>query len=173
MLFRSAVLIPLVYSYLFYKKQLSDGTATKEEYSTYPGNKIDKKSGILTIVIGSVVVVGVVIMMFIGSITFTLGETSLEIDTTYGGGISLDYSDIDSAEYVDTAVPGMRVSGFASSKLLYGWFKNDELGNYTRYTYTKSEANIIIRSGDDIIVIADKTPELTKALYDSLLEKID
>ena len=166
-----AVFIPLVYSYSFYKKQLSDGTATKEEYFSYPGSKIDKKSGILATVIGSVVVVGVVIMMFVGSITFTVGENSLSIDTTYGGGMTLDYSDIDSVEYVENGVPGMRVSGFASSKLLYGWFKNDELGNYTRYTYAKSEVNIIIRAGDDIIVIADETSELTKALYDGLVEK--
>jgi hypothetical protein len=112
-------------------------------------------------------------MMFVGSITFTLGDDALEIDTTYGGGMTLDYSDIDSVEYVETAVPGMRVSGFASSKLLYGWFKNDELGSYTRYTYTKSEAGIIIHAGDDIIVIADETAELTKSLYDNLLTKIN
>lgn len=167
-----AVFIPLVYSYLFYKKQLSNGTATKEEYSSYPGSRTDKKSGVLAAVIGSLVVVGVVIMMFVGSITFTVGDTSLEIDTTYGGGMALDYSDIDSIECVENTVPGMRVSGFASSKLLYGWFKNDELGNYTRYTYAKSEVNIIIRAGDDIIVIADESPELTRALYDSIIDKI-
>ena len=93
-----AVFIPLVYSYLFYKKQLSNGTATKEEYSSYPGSRTDKKSGVLAAVIGSLVVVGVVIMMFVGSITFTVGDTSLEIDTTYGGGMALDYSDIDSCD---------------------------------------------------------------------------
>jgi hypothetical protein len=168
-----AIIIPILYSYYFHKKQLADGTATKEDYSSYAKSNFDKKSVIVVSVIGSVVLIGVILLMFIGSLTFTVGDEALEIDTTYGGGMTLDYSDIDSIEYVKTAVPGMRVSGFASSKLLYGWFKNDELGNYTRYTYTKSEANIIIRAGDDIIVIADETAELTKSLYDSLLDKIN
>ncbi len=167
-----AVFIPVIYSYCFYKKQLRDGTATKEDYASYPKSKVDKKAAIISTVIGSLIVVGVVIMMFVGSITFTLGETSLEVDTTYGGGMTLDYEDIESVEYVEGEISGMRVSGFASGKLLYGWFKNDELGSYTRYTYTDAEATLIIRTADGIIVIADETAEATKALYDSLLEKV-
>ena len=66
----------------------------------------------------------------------------------------------------------MRVSGFASSKLLYGWFKNDERGNYTRYTYTNVDAGIIIRTVDKILVIADESVETTKALYDAIAERI-
>lgn len=168
-----AVAAPILYSYLFYRKQLSDGTATKEDYSTYPDRPKDKKRSTLATVIGALIVVGVVIMMFVGSITFTFADDSLKIDTTYGGGMTIDYEDIDSVVYVDEGVFGMRVSGFASSKLLFGWFKNDELGSYTRYTYAGVDAAIIIRAGDDVIVIADETPELTKTLYNSLLEKVD
>ncbi|MBQ7344289.1 MAG: SdpI family protein [Clostridia bacterium] len=166
------VFIPVIYSYCFYKKQLRDGTATKEDYASYPKSKVDKKVAVISTVIGSLIVVGIVIMMFVGSITFTLGDTSLEVDTTYGGGMTLDYEDIESVEYVEGEVSGMRVSGFASGKLLWGWFKNDELGSYTRYTYTDAEATLIIRTADGIIVIADETAEETKALYDSLLEKV-
>ena len=166
------VFVPIIYSYCFYKKQLRDGTATKEDYVySSPKSKVDKKIGIISIVICSLIVIGVVIMMFVGSITFTLTDDSLEIGTTYGGGMTLDYEDVESVEYVEGKVPGMRVSGFASSKLLYGWFKNDELGSYTRYTYTDSEATLIIRTADGILVIADESVEATKALYDGLLEK--
>ena len=168
-----AVFIPVIYSYAFYKKQLREGTCTKEDYASYPGSKIDKKTGIIATVIGSIIVIGVVIMMFVGSITFTIGDMSLDIDTTYGGGMSLDYDDIESIEYAEGEVPGMRVSGFASGKLLYGWFKNDELGSYTRYTYTGADSAIIIRTDDGILVIADENPELTRALYDNLLTKIN
>ena len=73
----------------------------------------------------------------------------------------LKYDDIQSVEYNPENVSGIRVSGFASSKLLYGWFKNDELGNYTRYTYTGSEAGIIIRTADSIIVIAEDSRDKT------------
>ena len=168
-----AVFIPVIYSYAFYRKQLREGTATKEDYSSYPKSKVDKKIAIISTVIGSLIVIGVVIMMFVGSITFTIGDTSLDIDTTYGGGMSLDYDDIESIEYAEGEVPGMRVSGFASGKLLYGWFKNDELGSYTRYTYTGAYSAIIIRTDDGILVIADENPELTRALYDNLLTKIN
>lgn len=168
-----AVFIPVIYSYAFYRKQLREGTATKEDYSSYPKSKVDKKIAIISTVIGSLIVIGVVIMMFVGSITFTLGDDALEIDTTYGGGMSLDYDDIESIEYAEGEVPGMRVSGFASGKLLYGWFKNDELGSYTRYTYTGADSAIIIRTDDGILVIADENPELTRALYDNLLTKIN
>ncbi len=168
-----AVFIPVIYSYCFYRKQLREGTATKEDYSSYPKSKVDKKIAIISTVIGSLIVIGVVIMMFVGSITFTLGDDALEIDTTYGGGMSLDYDDIESIEYAEGEVPGMRVSGFASGKLLYGWFKNDELGSYTRYTYTSADSAIIIRTDDGILVIADENPELTRALYDNLLTKIN
>ena len=111
--------------------------------------------------------------MFVGSITFTLGEESLEIDTTFGGGISIDYDDIESVDYREGNMPGKRVSGFASTKLLYGWFKNDELGNYTRYTYTGSEAAIIIRAKGETIVIADDSSEATRVIYNALLEKVN
>ena len=168
-----AVVLPIIYSYRFYKKQLADGTATKENYSNYPKSAMDKKTGIISAVVGAVVVVGVIILMFVGSLSFAVGDEALEIDTTFGGGMTLDYDDIKSVEYRLENISGMRVSGFASSKLLYGWFKNDELGNYTRYTYTGSEAGIIIRTYDgSIIVIAEDSRDKTKELYDRIAEKI-
>ena len=168
-----AVVIPIAYSYVLYKKQLRDGTVSKEDYTSYASSKgkNDKRSSIIAAVVGSVILVGVAVMMFVGSLTYVVGEDALEIKTTYGGGMLLDYDEIESIEYLEENVPGMRVSGFASAKLLFGWFKNDELGNYTRYTYAGSESTIIIRTDDDIIVIADESIESTKALYDALVEK--
>lgn len=166
-----AVIAPIVYSYLFYKKQLSDGTVTEDDYKSYLGSKLDKKTGVAATAIGAVIVAVVALLMFVGGLTFTVGDEALKIDTTFGGGMTLDYDDIESVEYRDANVDGMRVSGFASSKLLYGWFKNSELGNYTRYTYTGSEATIIIRTDKDVIVIADESAEATKALYDAIYLK--
>ena len=167
-----ACVIPIVYSYRYYKKQLQDGTATKEDFKSYPGSKMDKKSGIAAAVIGGVVVVFVVILMFVGKITYTVNESALDVNTTFGGGMTLEYDDVESIELREEKVPGMRVSGFASSKLLYGWFKNDELGSYTRYTYTDSEANIVIRTNDGVVVLGCESASETRALYESLLSKI-
>ena len=168
-----AAIAPTVYSYVFYKKQLGEGKATKEDYSTYVSGSLDKKGVIAALVIGGVVVLGIVLLMFVGTLSFTVGDEALEIGTTFGGGMTLDYDDIESMEYRNENVGGMRVSGFASSKLLYGWFRNDELGNYTRYTYTGSEATIVIRTEDSVIVIADDTADTTKTLYDAIEQKMN
>ena len=166
-----AVVVPIVYSYLFYKKQLSDGTVTKDDY-VIKKTPTDKKSTTSAIIIAAAVLVLVVILMFVGSITFTLGDSALDIKTTYGSAVSIEYDDIKSIEYVPDNVSGMRVSGFASTKLLFGWFRNDELGNYTRYTYTNSEATLIIHTDDGIYVIADDGAEATKAMYRFISDKI-
>lgn len=167
-----AVVVPIVYSYCYYKKQLSNGTATKEDYSNYKGSKLDKKNSVVAMIVGGVIVVFVVILMFVGKLTFTVGDEALKIDTTFGGGMTIDYDEIKSVECSPERVDGMRVSGFASSKLLYGWFKNDELGNYTRYTYTEGEATIIIYTKDSTIVISEATDEATWALYEAISDKI-
>lgn len=166
------VVAPLVYSYRFYKKQLADGTATEADYASYPHAESDKKTAKRATVVGIVIVAFVVVLMFVGKLTFTVGEDALEVKTTFGGGMTVEYADIESVEYRPERVGGTRVSGFASSKLLYGWFKNDELGSYTRYTYTDGEAAVIIHTADGIIVLADKTVEDTKAIYDAISDKI-
>ena len=163
---------PIVYSYCYYRKELKDGTATKEDYKDYPKGKLDKKSGIAAAAVFGVVFVLVPILMFIGSITFTVGDEALEVKTTFGGAMTVNYDEILDIEYRDEAVSGKRVSGYASATLLYGWFKNDEFGGYTRYTYAKSECAIIIYTNDEIIVLADESVEATKALFDKINEKI-
>ena len=110
--------------------------------------------------------------MFVGSITFTVGDDALEVKTTYGGKMSIAYTDIERVECSPERVDGMRVSGFASAKLLYGWFKNDELGNYTRYTYGDSEVTVIIYTKDGIVVLADETDEATWTFYEAISDKI-
>ena len=167
------IISSLIYPYWYYKKQLREGTATPDDFKVSLMDKEDKKKVIYSLVAGGIVVAIVAVMMFVGTLRFSVGDDALEVDTTFGGGITLEYNDIVSIEYCEENVSGTRVSGFASSKLLYGWFKNDQLGNYTRYTYTNSGSAIIIRTSDEILVIADENPELTKALYDTLLEKIN
>ena len=167
-----AVIPPVVYSYRFYKRQIAEGKATEEDYDNHKGSESDKKITVATLISLGVIIVLVCVLMFVGNINYELGDDSIKIGTTFGGGISVDYSDIESIELRDSGVDGMRVSGYASAKLLFGWFKNDELGDYTRYTYTGGGPAIIIRTGDDVLVIGDKTQELTNELYDSLCEKV-
>ena len=167
-----AVIPPIVYSYIFYKKQIADGSATAEDFAPSRTNSLNKKTVIIASVISGIILVGVAVMMFVGSITYTVGDDELAIRTTYGGKMTLDYADIEKIDFIDEGVDGKRVSGFASAKLLYGWFKNDDLGDYTRYTYTDCEAAIIIRTSEDILVIAEESREDTMKLYLEIIERM-
>ena len=154
--------IPFVYSYRFYKNQIKSGAATEEDY----------KHGAIVVVVISLVVV--CLMTFTGGIEFEAGESALVISPSMGKSVELNYSDLADAtiEYREAKVPGTRVMGYGSAKLLYGQFRNEEFGDYTRYTYTKGDASIIIHTSEGVIVIADETAEATLALYNELMARI-
>ena len=69
-------------------------------------------------------------------------------------------------------VSGSRIGGFSSARLLLGFFKNEEFGTYTRYTYTKPESCIILEVGSRTLVISGRTAEDTQEIYEKLLERI-
>lgn len=164
--------VPTIYSYRFYKRQIASGEATEEDYSY---GKSGSKKGVVAIIVFLVLAVLIVIvLMSVGNLKFEFTESALGIKPTFGGGIELEYSELKDAtiEYREEKIPGTRVMGYGSIKLLYGSFNNDEFGNYVRYTYTDSEASIVIYYGEDVIVLADKDAELTKALHDELVAKI-
>ena len=134
-----------------------------------------KKNKKIIIITAIIVTALIVILMLSGGIKFEFTDDSLKVKPSFGGSIELEYSELKTAyiEYREEKVPGTRVMGYGSAKLLYGQFRNDEFGNYTRYTYTKGEASIVIHTDDGIIVIADKTTEATRALYDELITRIN
>ena len=72
-------------------------------------------------------------------------------------------------EFREGNVPGLRVGGYGSFRLLMGWFENEEFGTYLRYTYYNPEACVVVTSGDKKIVLSDETYAETKALYQKLL----
>lgn len=168
-----ATILPLIFSYIFYKKQIKEGTLQEDNYETSAEFKFDKKSSVIASSVAVILVLAVVILMFVGKLSFVFGEESLEIGTTFGAGMEIKYSDIDSVRLAEDGVDGIRVGGFASSTLLFGMFKNDEFGVYTRYTYTKCDSAVVIISRGEEIVISDADDESTKALYEMILQRID
>lgn len=167
------VIVPIVYSYRFYKNQIQTGAATEEDYQS--GIKLSKKAAASVIAIIAVSLVMIILIVFTGGLKFEFGEDAFSVKPTLGGGIELEYAELsaDDIKYCDEKIPGSRVMGYGSAKLLYGRFHNDDFGNYTRYTYTKSESVIVITLDDEIIVIAAETTEETYALYEELLSRID
>lgn len=165
-----AVIASIVYSYAYSRRQIADGSVDKETFSY---NKSDKKGVLISLVITVVIIIGITVLMFSGKLNFAFDQDSLNVSSSIGGGIDIKYSDIESIEYRETQVDGIRIMGYASAKLLYGNFQNDEFGNYIRYTYTSSESNIILSVSGDIIVIAADTAESTREIYDRLQKEIE
>ena len=156
-------LSPALYSWLFYRRQKAAGREMQPLNTA-----LSKWSRIIPLVLVPIFV----IVMFTGSITFELSPDSLTVDSTFYSPVTVAYEDIDSVELRQGNAPGTRDWGYASGRLLLGSFSSEELGHYTRYTYTNSKAYIVITADKNTLVIADRNPEDTQILYENLCEKI-
>jgi uncharacterized membrane protein len=160
-------IVPMVYSWCYYRKQVERGDTLMEmPVFTKKARNISR-----VILIPALAVLAVV--MFSGSISVELQEDSFTVDASFSDAITVGYDTIDTVEYREGNMDGVRVWGFASMKLLLGEFENKEFGNYTRYTYCNSGACIVLTSGEKVLVISGKDAAETKTLYEALTEKIN
>lgn len=160
------VLIPTVYSYVFYRKEKAAGKPLLSHWGT-TDPRLLKGSLILVLVI----LAGVSVLMFTGDIQVQYGQDSFTIEASYYDDLTIYYDAIDSMELREENIPGIRTMGFGSPRLLMGYFENEELGSYTRYTYVDPGAGIIIRSGSHILVLSGKDAAETQAIYQELLTR--
>ena len=159
--------VPTVYSWNLARKQRAAGTWTESEV-----NKELKKHPVIMAVsmtLVTVILVGVGIVMFTGNIDYTFTDTALIIEADYHADSSVAYEKIDSIEFRETAPEGTREWGFASARLMMGFFDNEEFGAHTRYSYTGTDACIVVTCGDDVLILNDKDENATRALYEELL----
>ena len=154
---------PAVYSWRFAVKQQAKG----KEVEPYP-SPLGKWAAVFT----AVLIIFLAVIMFTGSITFDLGEDAMTVDATFWSPITLEYASIESIELVQGKAPGHRDWGYGSPRLLLGGFSSQELGAYTRYTYTAAQSHIRISAAGNTLVLADRTPEATQALYEAILARI-
>lgn len=159
------VVIPTVYSYLYHKKQVKTGTAT---VSPIPGAPSTKTAIIVSLVITAVLLVALIPLMFTGSIDVEYEETSFTVVASYYQDLTVEYDAVTGIEYRDRDDAGSRVSGFSSARLLAGAFHNEEFGSYTRYSYTGSEACVVLQVGDKILVIGGADATATKEIYEQI-----
>ena len=156
--------LPIVYSYRFYKKEKAEGKVQSTGYSA-TDKKILKGSGIFLIVF----TVFILVVLFYGDITYAFREDYLLIDSNMYSDYIVYYDTIDHVEFREGNVPGLRVGGYGSFRLLMGYFENEEFGTYTRYTYYKPEACVVLTKGEKRIVLSGETFEETESLYRNLL----
>lgn len=164
-----AVVLPIAYSYNFYKKQLADGRATKEDYKL----NTNKAGKIVSIILVAAVLVFVGILMFTGNINTHYNDTSFTIEATYYDDLTINYADIESIELDEDFNVGIRVYGFNSAKFNLGNYKNEELGNYTIYAYTQCDACVIIKTNGKYLVLNGTDTEATRNIYNEIASRLE
>ena len=166
--------VPMLYSYLYYRKQMKDGTYSKEKKEEDPKAKAwQRKMTIISMVISVPLLVFVAIILFTGDITVEFNDASFTVDSVYWEDMTVEYGKIFAVEYRNQDDSGVRTFGFGSLKLEMGAFENEEFGAYTRYSYIDCESCVVICSKDgEILVINGKDEEETKQIYEELNARI-
>ena len=161
----------MLYSYLYYRKQLKAGTATAtKDIQLDPTAKLIGRIGCM---IGIAILIICIFILFSGSIEYDFREDALIMDATFSSPITLSYENIEAIEYREGNVDGTRVGGFGSYRLLLGFFENEEFGTYSRYTYYRPDGCIVVTAKGDTLVFSGADAEETKEIYNTLLSKID
>ena len=165
-----AVFGTMLYSYLYYRRQLKDGTAAAGKEITI--DETTKKVARAGRIIGIALLIFCGYIMFAGSIEYDFQESALVMDATFYSPITLQYEKIEAIEYREGNVDGVRTSGFGSRKLLLGFFENEEFGTYSRYTYFRPESCVIVTYQGKTLVLSGETTEETQSLYQEILHRI-
>lgn len=164
---------PMIYSYVYYKKQLKKGRVNAEDTKLTPA---EKKTSKLATVVSILILVLAIAFLGTGKFEVAFGEEAMTIDATYWDDATVGYAEIDEVEYRehdDPKASSGRTFGYGSFNLLMGEFENGEFGSYTRYTYMACDANIVLKVGDKVLVFNGKDEAKTKEMYEKLLQKID
>lgn len=165
----SVLIIPILYSYCIYRNHQKQGIV----YITQSKSKVEKILVIIITIILSIIFISTAILMFTGNVKLHFEDTFFKINATYWNDIEIDYSEIDTIEYSEDFEIGTRQNGFASARLSMGIFKNEEIGSYTLYAYTKSKEFIVLKLFEKTIVIGMRDTNDAKAIYNEILANLD
>ncbi len=162
------VLLPMFYSYRYYKTQKARGDVLRPLPTIANG-----KAGKISLVFLIIILVFVGSLLFTGDIEYHFDTDRLVIEADFYDDLVLVYDVLESIEYRDSNVSGSRAWGYGSFRLLLGTFQNEEFGTYTRYTYYDPKNTVILKTMKQTYVLSGETPEQTREIYDTLLEMMD
>lgn len=157
--------IPAVYSFLYHRKQVKEGTAAAKPFA-YSRNQ--KKTTLISIIVAAAALIFAAVILFTGEIHVVFGDTSFTIESSYWNDLTIEYEVIESIEYREQDQRGIRTSGLGSAKLMAGAFRNDEFGNYTRYSYTGCDACIVLKADGKTLVLNAPDAEATQLLCEAI-----
>ena len=161
-------ILPIIYSWRFYEKEKAGGKDV-----SIRSTKLSKKIMVFSGIFLGLTAVFIAWTLFYGDITYDFKEDRLVVDSNMYTGYLIQYESIETVEYREGNVPGLRVGGFGSFRLLMGYFQNEELGTHQRYTYYDPESCIIVKTDRTAVVLSCKTAAETAELYETLLAKIN
>ena len=157
--------VPIVYSYCYYRKQVQRGDDLKSVPSAHT------RAGKVGMAVGVLILVFVLAMLFSGKVETTFSDDSFTIKASYYDDLTVSYDRVEAVEYRDGNVDGSRVFGLGSFRLLLGTFENEEFGNYTRYTYYNPEACVVLKVNGKTLVLSGRDATETQSIYQQLLDK--
>ena len=162
------ILVPTIYSWRYYKKQVSEGSAP--EKAEVPMTKNMKTVRNVILIATGVLVAGLMLFIFVfAGFEIRYDSTSFTVEATGFSGTTVNYRDIDSVEYLESCQAGMRTYGFGDVPVQMGIFTNDEFGSYTRFGYPGSNAAVVLRIDAEVLVLTGKSDGETKEIYDELM----
>ena len=150
----AAVIISVLYSYLFYKKKIETG----------------EKYGIVTIL----TIIFIIGSLFWGSIDIQFQDNSFTIKAQGWSDYTVDYTKIDSISYEENLFQNSndyRTNGLGNFKYAMGNFRNDVYGNYIRYTHSSCHSYVVMSIGGKILVVNGENDPATKEIYHNISEK--
>lgn len=154
-------ILPIAYSYRYHRIH-----GTKSE-----PDPLSKKISVGMLIFTAVIVVFVAVMLFTGNLHYRFDSDSFTVEASYFDDLTVKYDAIDGIEYREGNVDGTRTFGVGSFRLLLGTFENAEFGTYTRYTYYRPEACVILSANGKTLVLSGSSAESTRSLYDTLVKK--
>ena len=161
--------IPMIYSYLYYRKQLEEGTVTKEDMKATTKEKVWNKISIVVCIFALVIAA---LIITTGKMEIVYQEDAFTIDANYWDDLTVSYDEIDTIEYRTEDNPGSRTYGYGSLQAMMGNFENSEFGKYTRYSYMTCDACVVITADDKVLVVNGKDEAQTQEIYDELMKRI-
>lgn len=164
------IILPILYSYLYYRKQKKLGTYTapgSNSEEVRRNSRITKYSLIFTVI--CFIFAG--FLLFTGDLEMQYDDDSFTIVASYYPDMTVSYDSIESMELRQEKIDGSRTNGWGSMRLLMGAFHNSEFGPYTRYTYTNCSSAIILDLDGRTLVLSGKNEAGTEDIYQELLKR--
>lgn len=159
-------ILPCIYSYMYYKKQVKEGRVNKNERASL-------KSVVL--VSGLVIAFSAFLfyVLFTGDMNIAYGESSFTIESKSWENLTINYADINDIEYqafdIFQSASDTRTCGFGNFQMSLGFFQNEIYGDYIRYSFVQCDSCIVLNVNGSSFANEQIKKKALKNLISSML----